>query len=53
MIPDTVQGAVILSVIDFFASILMITGIGAVLALLPAINRLGKVDEEKLRQNGH
>ncbi|MGE5517176.1 MAG: hypothetical protein ACM31D_15325 [Bacteroidota bacterium] len=53
MIPDTVQGAIILSVIDFFASIVMITGIGVILALLPAINRLGKVDEEKLRQSGH
>lgn len=53
MIPDTVQGAVVLSIIDFFASILMISGIGIILSLLPLLNRLGKVDEEKLRQSGH
>jgi len=53
LVPDTVLGAVILSLIDFFASIVVISGIGFILALFPGLNRLGKVDEEKLRQSGH
>lgn len=53
MIPDTVQGALALSIIDFFFSIVMISGIGLVLALFPLLNRLGKVDEDKLRNGGH
>ena len=53
MIPDTLQGAVILSIIDFFASIVVISGIGVILALFPVLNRLGKVDEDKLRNRGH
>ena len=39
-LPDTLQGAIILSVIDFFLSFVIIAGIGVVLALLPLINRL-------------
>ena len=51
--PDTVYGAVLLSVIDFFLSFVMIAGIGVVLALFPLLNRLGKVDEAALRQGHH
>jgi len=51
--PDTVYGAVLLSVIDFFMSMVMICGIGVVLALFPLLNRLGKVDEAALRQGHH
>ena len=51
--PDTVYGAVLLSLIDFFLSMVMITGIGVVLALFPLLNRLGKVDEAALRQGHH
>lgn len=40
MIPDTVQGALILSVIDFFLSFIIIAGIGAVLAVFPLLNRI-------------
>ena len=49
---DTVTFAVMLSVIDFLLSGLMISGIGAVLYLLPYLNRLGKLDEESMRR-GH
>jgi hypothetical protein len=42
IIPDTMQGALILSVIDFFASFVIISGIGAVLALFPLFNRVAK-----------
>ena len=49
---DTVSFAIMLSVIDFFLSMVMISGIGAVLALLPYLNRLGKLDEESMRR-GH
>lgn len=53
IVPDTVTGAVLLSVIDFFLSILMISGIGVLLALFPLVNRLGKIDEKSLRDGRH
>ena len=49
---DTVTFAVILSVIDFFLSMLLLSGIGVILWLLPFLNRLGKLDEESMRR-GH
>ncbi|WP_324568866.1 hypothetical protein, partial [Accumulibacter sp.] len=39
IVPDTLQGALILSVIDFFLSFVIISGIGVVLALFPLLNR--------------
>ncbi len=51
-IPDSVNGAVIISIIDFILSFVIISGIGVVLALLPLVNRWWKLDEAKLRQ-GH
>ena len=39
IVPDTFQGAVILSVIDFFLSFLIISGIGVVLAMFPLLNK--------------
>jgi hypothetical protein len=53
IVPDSVYGAVLLSVIDFTLSIGMISAIGFILALFPLLNRLGKIDEEKLRHGGH
>ncbi len=52
IVPDTLTGAILLSIIDFLLSILMISGIGVVLALFPLFNRLGKIDEKSL-QDGH
>lgn len=52
MIPNTLQGAIILSVIDFFLSFLIIAGIGVVLSLFPYLNRLGSLSDEHLR-SGH
>ena len=49
---DTFTFAVMLSVIDFFLSMVLISGIGVVLWLLPYLNRLGKLDEESMRR-GH
>jgi hypothetical protein len=46
MIPDTVEGALILSAIDFLLSFVIISGIGAVLALFPLLNRVGKARVE-------
>lgn len=43
IIPDTLNGAIILSVIDFFLSFLIIAGIGFVLALFPLMNRAVKL----------
>ncbi|MPL77125.1 hypothetical protein SDC9_22976 [bioreactor metagenome] len=45
IIPDTVEGAIVLSVIDFILSFLFIGVIGMVLYLFPYINRLGEVEE--------
>jgi hypothetical protein len=43
IIPDTLDGALILSLIDFFASFVIIAGIGAVLALFPFLNRASRL----------
>jgi hypothetical protein len=51
-IPDTVEGAVIISLIDFTLSFVIISGIGVILAVLPLCNRFWKIDEDKLRK-GH
>jgi hypothetical protein len=53
IVPDSVYGAVILSIIDFTLSVVMITGIGFVLALFPLLNRLGKLDDEKIKKGSH
>lgn len=42
IVPDTLQGALIVSVIDFFLSFVIISGIGVVLALFPLLNRLAQ-----------
>ncbi|WIW70785.1 MULTISPECIES: hypothetical protein [Anaerosinus] len=47
MIPDTLQGAALLSVIDFFLSFIFIAFIGGVLYLFPYLNKLGEVEEDK------
>lgn len=41
LIPDTINGALLLSIIDFFLSFVVISFIGFVLAMLPLLNRLG------------
>jgi hypothetical protein len=51
-IPDSLHGALLLSVIDFVLSFFIISGIGVILAVLPVVNRFWKIDEEKLRR-GH
>lgn len=42
IVPDTLQGALIVSVIDFFLSFVIISGIGFVLALFPLLNRVAQ-----------
>ena len=39
LVPDTLQGALIVSVIDFFLSFVIISGIGFILAAFPLLNR--------------
>lgn len=53
MIPDSLEGAVLLSIIDFFLSFVVITGIGVILSLFPYLNKLGEIDEKNLREGGH
>lgn len=52
-IPDTLHGAVLISIIDFILSFFIISGIGVILAILPVVNRFWKIDESKLRKGGH
>lgn len=40
IVPDTLQGALIVSVIDFFLSFLIISGIGVILSFFPLLNRI-------------
>jgi hypothetical protein len=40
LVPDTLQGAMLLSIIDFVLSFFVIAGIGFVLAVFPVLNRL-------------
>lgn len=42
LIPDTLEGAIMLSGIDFFLSFFVIAGIGLVLAVFPILNRLAR-----------
>ena len=46
IVPDTLQGAVIISIIDFFLSFVIISGIGVVLAFFPVLNRVAKYLEK-------
>jgi hypothetical protein len=43
LVPDTLQGALILSVIDFFLSFVIISGIGLVLAAFPVLNHAARL----------
>jgi hypothetical protein len=52
IIPDTVEGSILLSIIDFILSFFIIWGIGLVLYAFPLLNKLGSVDEDKLK-GGH
>lgn len=45
-VPDTLDGSIILSVIDFILSLVFISGIGILLHFFPLINRIGEVDED-------
>jgi hypothetical protein len=49
-VPDTLWGAVLLSVIDFFLSFVVISFIGLVLAAFPLLNRVERktVEQAKL-----
>ncbi|MDU2065090.1 MAG: hypothetical protein E6713_09610 [Sporomusaceae bacterium] len=51
-VPDTVEGSILLSVIDFILSFVIIWGIGLVLYLFPILNKFGAINEEKLK-GGH
>lgn len=51
-VPDSMEGAIMLSIIDFFLSIVIIWGISLVLYLFPYLNKLGKISDEDLR-GGH
>lgn len=47
IVPDTFQGAVILSVIDFFLSFLIISGIGVILSMFPLLNKAADLISSK------
>ena len=50
-IQDNLNGALLISAIDFILSFVIIGGIGLVLALFPLINKLGTVDDESLKKH--
>lgn len=52
IVPDTMEGAYVLSVIDFFLSFVIIWGISLVLYAFPYLNQLGHLDDNELR-GGH
>ncbi len=43
LVPDTLHGALLLSLIDFFLSFAVITAIGFVLAAFPWLDRIAKL----------
>jgi hypothetical protein len=49
-VPDTLNGAVLLSIIDFFLSFFVISFIGFVLAAFPLLNRAGPNLTAKIQQ---
>jgi len=51
-VPDTMEGAYLLSVIDFLLSFVIIWGISLVLYIFPHLNKLGHLEDSKLR-GGH
>jgi len=42
IVPDTLEGALMLSLIDFFLSFVVIAGIGLVLSAFPWLDRIAK-----------
>jgi hypothetical protein len=51
-IPDNVEGAFLISIIDFVLSFVIISGIGVILAILPVVNRYWVIDDKDLK-GGH
>jgi hypothetical protein len=51
-VPDTIEGALFLSGLDFVLSFFIIGGIGAVLAVLPRLDRFVSIRDADLRE-GH
>lgn len=47
MIPDTLEGALLLSAIDFVLSFVFILFIGVILHFFPLLNKLGEVKERR------
>ena len=47
MIPDTLEGALLLSAIDFVLSFVFISFIGVILHFFPRLNKLGEVKERR------
>lgn len=47
MIPDTLEGALLLSAIDFVLSFVFISFTGVILHFFPLLNKLGEVKERR------
>ena len=50
-IQDNLNGALLISAIDFILSFVIIGGIGCLLALFPLLNKMGKLDDETLKRH--
>ena len=53
LVPDTLQGALILSFIDFFLSFIIISGIGFVLAAFPLLNHAARLFARAPAKDAH
>jgi hypothetical protein len=53
LVPDTLQGALILSFIDFFLSFVIISGIGFVLAAFPVLNHAARLFAKTPAKGAH
>lgn len=51
-VPDSMDGAIVLSIVDFFLSMVIIYFISLVLYIFPYLNKLGNVTDESLK-GGH
>ena len=51
LIPDNLNGAFLISAIDFILSFIIIGGIGLLLSAFPLLNKLGALDDENLKKH--
>jgi hypothetical protein len=51
LIEDSIDGALLVSIIDFVLSFVFIGGIGLLLSVFPLINKLGAINDADLKKD--